>query len=103
MRAKIAAATGVLLFLCANGIRADQPELKDGVKIQDGIASLEVLGCSAPTVADWNNDGAKDLIVGQYTQGYIWLFLNQGTNLNPVFNGGSKIESGGVPITTTYG
>ena len=69
----------------------------------DGSSFLEVTYCSTPTVADWNNDGAKDLIVGQFTSGYIWLFLNQGTNLNPVFNGGSKIESGGTPITTSYG
>ena len=45
---------------------------------------------------------AKDLVVGQFTYGYIWLYLNQGTNLNPVFNGGSKIESNGSPITTSY-
>ncbi len=41
--------------------------------------------------------------VGQFTAGYIWLYLNQGTNLNPVFIGGSKIESNGTPITTSYG
>ena len=52
---------------------------------------------------DWNNDGAKDLLVGEFTGGYVNLFLNQGTDLNPVFNGYSKVESGGVPISVSYG
>jgi hypothetical protein len=103
MRSRVFVGACTLLFLCAGTLCAQAPLLKDGVKIMDGSAFLEVTYCSTPTVADWNNDGAKDLIVGQFTSGYIWLYLNQGTNLNPVFNGGSKIESGGTPITTSYG
>ncbi len=103
MRIRLIAAAGALLFLCAGALWAQAPDLKAGVKIEDGTGLLEVQYCSAPTAVDWNNDGAKDLVVGQFTQGYIWLYLNQGTNLNPVFNGGSMIESNGTPITTTYG
>jgi hypothetical protein len=103
MRIRVLTAAGVLLFLCAGVLRAQAPDLKKAVKIMDGSVPLEVQYCSAPTVADWNNDGAKDLVVGQFTSGYIWLFLNQGTDLNPVFNGGARIESNGSPITTSYG
>jgi autotransporter-associated beta strand protein len=38
----------------------------------------------SPEVADWNNDGLMDLIVGQ-SDGRIRLFLNRGTQSCPVF------------------
>lgn len=82
---------------------AYEPLLKDGVLIQDGAVPLEVDRYPIPCVVDWNNDGAKDLLVGQYIDGWIWLFLNQGTDLNPVFDGGSLIESGGQPISVPSG
>jgi autotransporter-associated beta strand protein len=38
----------------------------------------------SPEVADWNNDGLLDMIVGQ-SDGRIRLFLNRGTQSSPVF------------------
>ena len=52
---------------------------------------------------DWNNDGKKDLLVGQYSNGNIWLFLNQGTDVQPAFGSGQKLQAGGANITTSYG
>jgi hypothetical protein len=80
------------------------PCLVPGVSLQNGSAPLTVEGgYSTPTVADWNGDGKKDLIVGQYNYGNIWVFLNQGTDSSPVFNGGSKVLCNGAAITTSYG
>ena len=90
-----------LLFSCP--LLGDEPYLLQGVFIQDGSGDLSVSYGAAPTITDWNSDSRKDLVVGQYIQGHIWVFLNQGTDLNPVFDGGTMIESNGVPITTTYG
>lgn len=90
------------LFLFAGPLKADIPDLEPGVKIKNGAIDLKVKYTSCPTVADWNNDGAKDLVVSQETNGNVYLFLNQGTDLNPVFNGGSTIKSAGAPITTTF-
>jgi hypothetical protein len=92
-----------MLILFTGSIRADMPEIEPAVKIQDGVADLKVNLYSSPAWTDWNNDGAKDLVVGQIMYGYVWLYLNQGTNLNPVFNGGGQIQSGGVPISVTWG
>lgn len=75
----------------------------DQGNIKDGGIDLKVDGVPVPTVVDWNNDGKKDLVVGQFIQGHIRLYLNQGSDLNPVFNGFSYIQSNGAPITTTYG
>ncbi|MHC4942524.1 MAG: FG-GAP repeat domain-containing protein [Planctomycetota bacterium] len=39
---------------------------------------------SVPFIVDWNNDGKKDVICGQY-DGRICLLLNQGTDDDPLF------------------
>jgi hypothetical protein len=81
------------------------PPLLAGVQVQNGPGPLEVdpPGYSTPTVADWDGDGKKDLIVGQYNGGNIWVFVNKGTDANPSFNGGERVLCNGAPITTTYG
>ncbi len=94
---------GTLFVLLAGTAQVDPPNLEDGVYVYDGASPLAVGLMSAPTVIDWNNDGKKDLLVGHFDQGYISLYLNQGTDANPVFDGGSLIESNGSPITTSYG
>ncbi len=103
MRIMILAACFALLFLSGGSARADAPDLLAGVYIQDGLSPLAVDRHSAPEVVDWNNDGAKDLVVGQFGYGYIWLFLNQGTDSSPVFNGGAYIEANNSPIMANAG
>lgn len=92
----------LLLFFLSGIVQADLPQILPGFKIKDGQADLKVNLYAAPTAADWNNDGRKDLVIGQEINGHISLFLNQGSDLNPLFDGGSLIESSGVPITTSY-
>lgn len=103
MRMHLLLATISLVLISASVATADVPLFVDYGKLKDGTKDLKVASDPVPTIADWNNDGAKDLITGQYTQGYIRLYLNQGSDLNPVFNGFTYIESNGSPITTTYG
>ena len=92
----------MLLFFCSLA-SADVPRLLPAVMVKDGLNNINLSYDTNPTMVDWNNDGAKDLLVGEFTGGYITLYLNQGTNLNPVFDGGVKVESNGTPITVTYG
>lgn len=51
---------------------------------------------------DWNNDGKLDLIVGD-TDGLIWIFLNTGTDRNPVLAKGQKLQVGGKEYKPTGG
>ena len=102
MRRSMSILPVLLLALCASPLMAYEPVLKLGVFIYDGANSLQVDRHSNPCAVDWNNDGAKDLVVGQYMWGYVWLYLNQGTNLNPVFEAGEKITCNGEPITTSF-
>jgi hypothetical protein len=90
------------LLLYGGDLKADPPNFSFDGKLESGGNPISMT-CPVPTVADWNNDGRKDLIIGDFYYGNIYLFLNDGTNLNPVFNGSTKIESNGSPITTTYG
>lgn len=91
-----------LLLLYGGDLQADAPDFVFEGKLESGGSPIS-LTTPVATSVDWNNDGKKDLIIGDFYYGNIYLFLNEGTHLNPVFNGSTKIESNGSPITTTYG
>jgi hypothetical protein len=99
------ATAAVLAVLALSGAAAagGEPLLEAKVPIYNGATPLNVDYHSAPFVVDWDSDGKKDLLVGQEVYGYIRLFLNRGTDINPVFNGSVRIKASGVPITTTFG
>ena len=92
-----------LACLWAGAVCAAIPELEEGVYIQSGSGPLTVKYYTAPSVIDWNNDGKKDLLVGQFDYGYVWLFLNQGTDAQPAFGTGQQVRVGSQPIKTSYG
>ena len=71
--------------------------------VNDSGAPIDVGYYGAPTVYDWNQDGAKDLVLGQFDQGMIRLYLNQGPDTAPVFNGYTFFQAGGTDITLPYG
>ena len=58
---------------------------------------------SVPCVVDWDGDGKKDLLVGCFYFGNIYLYLNSGTNSSPVFITGTKLKADGVDISVAYG
>lgn len=91
------------LFAFAATGQGDAPDLQAGEYIQDSGGPVDFDMHLIPISIDWNNDGAKDLIVGSYSMGNIHLYLNQGSDLNPLFATSTLIESGGSAITTSYG
>jgi hypothetical protein len=58
---------------------------------------------STPCVVDWNEDGKKDLLVGCFYYGNVYLFLNSGTSSAPVFTTGTKLQADGTDISVAYG
>ncbi|MDI6751739.1 MAG: VCBS repeat-containing protein [bacterium] len=68
-----------------------------------GTTTSEIkLKSTSPYPCDWNNDYKKDLIVGD-AYGYIWVFINSGTDDAPIFNKGTyAVKSGNVPINIGY-
>lgn len=76
---------------------------KKGRLLKDGENVLTVGLTASPDVVDWNNDGKKDLLVGTFHSGAVYLFLNQGTDAAPVFKGSSRIIAGEAALKVGYG
>lgn len=57
----------------------------------------------APCIVDWDGDGLKDLVLGQFSSGKIRFYVNSGSNDSPAFTAYSYIQSSGVDITLPYG
>lgn len=73
--AAVVAACG--FFSVAAAAEFEKPiQLKGG----DAAIRVESPGYAAPCWADIDNDGLKDLLVGQFRQGKIHVFRNLGDN-----------------------
>jgi hypothetical protein len=84
--------------------QAREPQLQEGVLIQAAQQAIAVpIGHLVPCAADWNGDGKKDLILGQFREGAIRLYVNQGTNAAPIFSDFTFLETGGKPIKLDAG
>lgn len=66
----------------------------------DGV-DIDVPGYSVPSTADWNNDGLMDLIVGEgmYPTGKVRIYINEGTESQPLFDTYLYAQSGGSDLT----
>jgi hypothetical protein len=53
------------------------------------------VGHAAPFVGDFDGDGVQDLLVGQFGQGILWIYRNEGTNAQPKLAAGVKFQAGG--------
>jgi hypothetical protein len=53
------------------------------------------VGHAAPLVVDFDGDGKKDLLVGQFGDGILWFYKNVGTNAEPRYAAGVKFQAGG--------
>ena len=91
----------MLFALCAC-VFANAPEFHIGVSLFDGADSLEVGFYSAPVAYDWNGDGKKDLLVGQFQYGLIRFYPNIGTDTQPLFDGYEFLTADGEIITLPF-
>ena len=77
---------------------------RDGVKIEaDGKPIHDDIAFLYPFVTDWNNDGKKDLIVGQPNKAKIRLYLNYGTDSEPQFKDFAYLSADGLEISLFSG
>ncbi len=75
------------LHLFRNIGSSASPQLAAGEALTAGYQSIDVETDSQPRVTDWDGDGKKDLLVsGRGSYGAkLSLFLNEGTDANPLF------------------
>jgi hypothetical protein len=52
------------------------------------------VGHAAPFVYDFDGDGTQDLLVGQFGQGLLTIYRNEGTKTEPKLAAGVKFKDG---------
>lgn len=57
---------------------------------------------ATPVVDDWNEDGRKDLLVGNLA-GNIKVYLNEGTDASPSFGSAYNLQVGGMDFDVASG
>lgn len=71
-------------------------ELASPIRIEASGKPIDTeIGHAAPFVCDFDGDGVRDLLVGQFGGGVLWVFRNEGTNTKPKFAAGVKFKGGG--------
>lgn len=74
---------------------APSAELADPVRIEAAGKPIDTeIGHAAPFVCDFDGDGLKDLMVGQFGDGLLWIYRNEGTNSEPKLAAGVKFKEG---------
>lgn len=71
-------------------------ELAEPVRLEAAGKPIDTaeIGHAAPFVCDFDGDGLKDLLVGQFKDGMLWIYRNKGTNSEPKLAAGVKFKEG---------
>lgn len=94
------AVVGLLLAALAVG---QVPRFRVPARIESGGTPIYLGYYTAPVMFDWNDDGKKDMIVGQFNYGYITFFENVGEDSAPVFDSYDTLRADGQFIQLPYG
>jgi hypothetical protein len=71
-------------------------ELTPPVRLEAAGRPIDTdVGHAAPFVGDFDGDGVRDLLVGQFGEGVLWIYHNEGTNAQPKLAAGKKFKDGG--------
>jgi len=84
-------------------IFAQAPRFNGPAYILDSGVQIDVGYYGSPCVYDWNGDGKKDMIIGQFDNGYIRFYQNIGSDIEPQFSGYEFLYASGSQITLPYG
>jgi len=71
------------------------PELEPAVRLEAAGRPIDTdIGHAAPFVCDFDGDGVKDLLVGQFGEGLLWIYRNEGTKSEAKLAAGVKFKNG---------
>jgi len=91
----------VLLLACA-GTLAAQFDAPVKLEAADGPINVTT-GHAAPFWYDWDGDGVRDLLVGQFGGGQLRIYKNHGTEAEPVFKDFEWFMADGRPASVPHG
>ena len=89
-----------VLILVLGGLMATagislSSELAEPVRLEAAGKPVDTeIGHAAPFVCDFDGDGLKDLLVGQFGEGLLRIYRNRGTNSEPELAAGVKFKEG---------
>lgn len=89
--------------LLATAAFAQIPRFAEPVLLTDNGTTIDVGYYGAPQMFDWDLDGRKDLVLGQFTSGYIRFYSNVGEDSAPAFSGFEYLSASGSIITLPSG
>jgi hypothetical protein len=93
----------LLHFLCATAL-AGGGELAAPVRLlADGAPIDTDVGHAAPYLYDWDKDGVRDLLVGQFGEGKLRIYRNTGTEKEPRYGELTWFETGGAVVKVPTG
>ena len=70
-------------------------ELAAPVRIEAAGKPIDTaVGHAAPFVGDYDGDRVPDLLVGQFGDGILWIYRNEGTAARPKLSAGVKFKDG---------
>ncbi|MBN2136486.1 MAG: VCBS repeat-containing protein [Sedimentisphaerales bacterium] len=106
MKRAIMLAMVIAVSLAAGALYAQGLRLRLGpeqIVDANGI-QIEIPGYSVPSFEDWNNDGLKDLIVGEgksLVPGKVRIYINDGNQTEPHFDAYFYAQSEGEDLACT--
>jgi hypothetical protein len=94
-----------LLALLAVVAFAQTPVFDAPVAIEanGGPINVGTGGNASPFVVDWNGDGKRDLLLGQYDGGKVRFYENIGEDSAPVFGDFVYLQADGSDISLSFG
>ncbi len=94
-----------LLLLALPAPAAGAGELLPPARLTAGGRPLDVQrdGHSAPFVGDFDGDGKRDLLVGQFHEGRLRVYRNTGTDSRPKFDSYAYFQAGGAVASVPVG
>lgn len=90
-----------IIMICALTVfvYAQKPTFFRAESLKASGTPIDVTYYGSPFAYDWNGDGKKDLVTGQFSYGYVRFYPNTGTNNNPSFTSFSYLQAGGSNIS----
>jgi len=87
--------TGPASLALACSALAAESDLKAPVRLQANGQDITVdVGHAAPYLHDWDRDGVRDLLVGQFGEGKLRIYRNHGTNAQPDYRDFEYFKTG---------